>query len=493
MPGDPRSDAAAVTLADLAAAVAMLSPRLVGSPVAVGDVHHDSRDVGPGECFVAIPGARVDGHDFAGGAAARGATALVVESAVDVDVPQLFVEDTRRALPLLAAAVHRHPSSEVAVVGVTGTNGKTTVTRMLESIVRSAELTPGVVGTVGALIGDRTVSVARTTPEASDLQRLLRHMVDAGVDIVALEVSSHALVMGRADAIRFEVAAFTNLSQDHLDFHGDMASYAAAKERLFEPAMARRAVVWRDDPEGARIAAQTVLPTTTVGLEPGADVEGTLLSSDSQGSSVLAATRHGTVTLRVPMAGEFNVANALVATACALELGIDLHAVSAGLEGLPPIPGRFEVVATGPPFLVVVDYAHTPAAIRSAIGAGRRLARGRVITVVGAGGDRDPEKRPAMGAAATTADLAVITSDNPRSEDPVGIIAAVVSGARGPTHVEPDRARAIEWAVAAARHGDAVLILGKGHEQGQEVGGEVLPFDDRVVAAAALRSVKGAP
>ncbi len=492
MPADPRSEPTSVTLSDLAAAVDALSPRLVGSSVTVDDVHHDSRDVEPGGCFVAIRGARVDGHDFAPGAAARGAAALVVERAVEADVPQLVVADTRRALPLLAATVHRHPSSELTVVGVTGTNGKTTVTRMLESIVRAAGLTPGVVGTVGALIGDEPVSVARTTPEASDLQRLLRRMVDAGVDIVALEVSSHALVMGRADAIRFELAAFTNLSQDHLDFHGDMASYAAAKERLFEPAMAHRAVVWRDDPAGARIVAQTVLPATTVGLEPGADVEGTLLASGPEGSSVLVATRHGTATLSVPMAGEFNVANALVASACALEIGIGLDAVVAGLEALAPIPGRFEVVDGGPPFLVVVDYAHTPAAIRSAIAAGRRLARGRVIAVVGAGGDRDPEKRPAMGAAAMTADLAVITSDNPRSEDPADIIAAVVAGAKGPSHVEADRARAIEWAIAAARPGDAVLILGKGHELGQEVGGEVLPFDDRVVAAAALRELRGA-
>ena len=481
-------DADAVMLSDLATAAADHHPRLVGPDVAVADLHHDSRSVATGDGFVAIPGASVDGHDFVDGAIACGAAAVVVEHEMAVDVPQLVVSDTRRALPMLAATVHGLPSKELTVVGITGTNGKTTVAHMVEAIATAARRKAGVVGTVGGRIGGEPIPLSRTTPEATDLQRLLRRMVDAGVDVVALEVSSHALVLGRADAVDFDVVAFTNLSQDHLDFHGSMEHYAAAKLRLFDPARARRAVVWIDDPVGADIAALTALDVTSVGRHANADVRGRVLGLTGSGSVIEVTSAWGSARIELPLAGGFNADNALVAVACALEIGIGLTEISEGLGRLGVVPGRFERVDRGQDFTVVVDYAHTPDAVAAMVTSAGELTRGKVIVVVGAGGDRDAAKRPAMGAAAATADVAVITSDNPRSEDPAAIIDAVVGGVPGDraVRVEPDRAKAIAVAIAQARAGDIVLILGKGHEQGQEAAGVVVPFDDRLAAAAAL-------
>ncbi|MFQ5554860.1 MAG: UDP-N-acetylmuramoyl-L-alanyl-D-glutamate--2,6-diaminopimelate ligase [Acidimicrobiia bacterium] len=491
MPSDVLPSSIA-TLSDLAAAVGDLVPRLVGPPVAVADLHHDSRTVEPGHGFVAIPGATADGHDFAPAAVDRGAVAVVGERLTAVAVPQLIVTDTRAALPRLAATVHHHPSRDLPVVGVTGTNGKTTVTYMLESIVRTAGGRPGLVGTVGARIDGRPVPLARTTPEATDLQRLLRTMTREGVDVAALEISSHALVLGRADEVRFAVVAFTNLSQDHLDFHGDLQSYAAAKASLFESRRAARAVIWADDSVGADIAASTDVPTTTVGFGTGVDVRGKIAEMSAAGSSMRIESVFGAAAFRLPLAGDFNVANALVAAGCGLELGYSLEAVAAGLEALTTIPGRFEIVDVGQPFTVVVDYAHTPDAIESALGAARAFATGRVIALAGAGGDRDRAKRPAMGAALAGADVTWITSDNPRSEDPQAIVSEVASGAgsAGELHIEVDRMRAIEAALAAARSGDVVLVLGKGHEQGQDAAGVILPFDDRDAAAAAIAGLR---
>ncbi len=479
-----------VTLTDLAAAAADYSPRLVGAPVAVRDLHHDSRMVEPGDGFVAIVGEHADGHDFAASAMAHGAGALVVEREVPADLPQLIVSDTRMALPVLAATVHGHPSRELSVVGITGTNGKTTVAYMLEAIAAEAGRTPGIVGTIGARIAGTRVPLGRTTPEATELQRLLRRMRGAEVDFVALEVSSHALLLGRADAIDFDVVAFTNLSRDHLDFHGTMEAYAAAKARLFEAERAGRAVIWVDDPVGADIAAATPLDVTTVGMSPHRDVAGEILELRPTGSVVDVHTATGSGRLEIPLAGSFNAANALVAAACAFELGIDLPTVAAGLRSLGTVPGRFELVERGQDFTVVVDYAHTPDAITAVVETARELTEGRVIVVIGAGGDRDREKRPAMGSAAATADIAVITSDNPRSEDAATIAGAVLSGVPGSraVHLELDRAAAIEGAVAAAAPADIVLILGKGHELGQETAGVVTPFDDVAVAAAAIEA-----
>lgn len=488
MPGE------GVTLTVLAGAVPHFDPRVIGASVPVADLQHDSRGVGEGDGFVAIVGETFDGHDFIDAAIKRGAAAIVAERESDIVLPQLLVSDTRMALPLLAAAVHHHPSRDLDVVGVTGTNGKTTVTYMLEAIGVAAGRTPGLVGTVGARIGGSPVTLMRTTPEATDLQRLLRQMVDGGVDLVALEVSSHALMLGRANAIDYDIAAFTNLSRDHLDFHGTMERYAEAKFRLFDADRARRAVIWIDDPMGAKLAALTPLPTTTVGFTSTADIRGSVVATSATGSVVEAATPRESFRLDVGLAGRFNVANALVAAACAFELGMSTEAIVAGLGSLTTIAGRFEFVGRGSGSMVIVDYAHTPEAVAGVVAAARDFTDGKVIAVVGAGGDRDVAKRPEMGAAAASADVAVITSDNPRSEDPEAIISAVAAGTAGSdaeVRLEPDRAVAIRSAIAGADPDDVVLILGKGHEQGQEVGGVVLPFDDREIAGSAIAARQG--
>ncbi len=481
-----------LTLRRLAASLAdHQHVRVVGDDVVISDVQHDSRHAGPGVLFVAVPGSRADGHDFAPAAVAAGAAALLVERRLPLDVPQLVVDDARAALPWAAVEVHGHPARSLDVVGITGTNGKTTVTYMLESIARQAGIPTGVIGTIGASIDGTPVPLGRTTPESSDLQRLLRRMVDEGVRLVAMEVSSHSLAYGRVTGIEFDVAAFTNLSQDHLDFHRDMEDYFATKATLFEPGHARRAVVWLDEPWGRRLAASVTIPTRTVGWEPDGDLQVADLLLTGTGSRFRLVTGDGAIPVTVPLAGRFNAANAAVAVACALELGIAAADITAGLARLPPVSGRFQRVDAGQTFTVVVDYAHTPDAISAVVAETRRLIAGRVIVVLGAGGDRDHSKRQMMGAAAATADLAVLTTDNPRSEDPAAILAEVAAGvpAGAEVQTELDRERAITLAVEAAGDGDAVLILGKGHEQGQELaGGIVIPFDDRDVAAAAVRA-----
>jgi len=343
---------------------------------------------------------------------------------------------------------------------------------------------------VGARIAGESVPLARTTPEASDLQRLLARMVRAQVDVAAIEVSSHALALHRVDAVELAVAAFTNLTQDHLDFHGDMARYREAKLRLFAAGRARHAVVFVEDPTGAELAARTTLPVTTVGLATG-DVTCRGLEATASGSRfrIVVDGRPGPL-VTFPLPGRFNVANALVVAAIALTLGVPRDVVARGLAEAAPVPGRFERVEAGQPFTVVVDYAHTPDAISRVVAAAREFTTGRVVVVVGAGGDRDRRKRAPMGVAAAAADLVIITSDNPRSEDPLELVAAVAAGARrvpGAEIVEePDRRLAIRRAVRAVGRGDVVLILGKGHEQGQEIAGVTRPFDDRRVAAEEL-------
>jgi UDP-N-acetylmuramoyl-L-alanyl-D-glutamate--2,6-diaminopimelate ligase len=474
-----------VTLASLAAAV---GGAVAGDDsVVITDVTHDSRDAGPGVLFVAVRGFTVDGHRFVEAARSAGAAAVCVEDpSAAGDGPAIIVSETRTAMGPLAAAVHGDPSARMSVVGVTGTNGKTTVTHLLEGIVRAAGGTPGIVGTVGARIAGSAVTVERTTPEATDLQRLLASMAAAGVDTVAMEVSSHALSLGRVDAVRFRVAAFTNLSQDHLDFHVDMETYFGVKAGLFTPEHASHAVIWVDDPAGARLAGRTDLPITRVGRGSDADVTARDLSCSLEGSDFLLRSHDTEVPIRLRLAGEFNVANALLAAACAAELGIEWDSIAAGLGAVDRIAGRFELVETGKDFAIVVDYAHTPEGIATVIEAVRRLTPGsRVLVVVGAGGDRDAGKRPLMGAAAAGADVAFITTDNPRSEDPSVILDQVSAGAAaGPAEVvaELDRRAAIAAAIGTAGTGDVVLILGKGHEQGQDYGNVVVPFDDATVA-----------
>ena len=466
---------------------------VIGIDVSVSDVTHDSRLVKPGDLFVAVRGFDSDGHEFVDQALEAGAAAVVVDHAAEASYSQLVVEDTRRALGPLASAVHGEPSQRMAVVGVTGTNGKTTVTHLVESIVAASGLTPGVIGTVGARVAGEHGILPRTTPEASDLQRLLGEMVEADVDVAAVEVSSHALALHRVAGTRFRIAAFTNLMQDHLDFHGDMDSYLAAKRMLFDPAWAARAVVAIDDEAGMSIAADAQLPVTTVAVGTDADITAADIELTMEGSTFTVRSSLGDLAVALPIPGEFNIQNALVAVAIARALEIPDEAIVAGLAAVDTVPGRFEPVTGDQPFAVIVDYAHTPDAIAAAIRSARLLADGSVIAVVGAGGDRDQEKRPAMGAEVAAADLVVVTSDNPRSEDPDVIIESVVSGVPEDASVitEPDRRRAIRTALSRAEKGDLVLILGKGHEQGQEIAGTIHPFDDRLVVAEELEMRPG--
>jgi UDP-N-acetylmuramoyl-L-alanyl-D-glutamate--2,6-diaminopimelate ligase len=437
------------------------------APVDVAELAYDVRTVGPGSLFFCVPGSRVDGHDLAPRAVAAGAVALVCERRLDVAVPQLVVPSVRQAMGSAAARFFGDPSGDLAVVGITGTSGKTTTSYLLWEILDAAERRPGLVGSIERRVGSERRPVALNTPEAIDLQRLLREMVDAGNHAAVIEATSIASAQGRLDALRFEALVFTNLSQDHLDFHGTMEHYFAAKRRLFD--QAAYAAVNVGDAWGRRLAAE--LPhALTFGFADDAELRPEHLAG---------------IDLR--LRGRFNVENALAAAAAARLLGIGDEAVAAGLSRLPGVPGRFESVDEGQPFAVIVDYAHKPGALENVLRTARELTDGRLICVFGCGGDRDRGKRPQMGRIAfELADRAILTSDNPRSEDPLAIIDEVLAGAPA-LEVEPDRAAAIAAALADAQPGDVVLIAGKGHEQGQEVAGVVHAFDDREVAREALR------
>ncbi len=469
---------------------AAVGGRLIGRDTGIADVEHDSRNVQPGTLFVAIRGFTVDGHRFVDAAIASGAAAVCVDHEMHVPVPQLVVDDTRSVLGELAAAAHGYPARDLAVIGVTGTNGKTTVTHFIDSILQSAGVRSGVIGTIGARIGDTAISLERTTPEASDLQRLLASMREAGVQAVAMEVSSHALALHRADAVPFRVAAFTNLTRDHLDFHGDMEAYFAAKAQLFTSERSRAAVIFCEDPYGARLAASVRIPVITVGFGPESDISADSIHTDVARSRFTLIGPEGKADVVLPMGGVFNVANALVAAACARTVGIDMTEIAVGLGKATPVRGRFEIVSGDAPVAVIVDYAHTPDGIRVAIEAARRAGHGRVIVVFGAGGDRDHAKRALMGTAASSADIIIVTNDNPRSEDPAEIAEQVVSGIAGTrTLVRLDRRSAIGEAIGLAVPGDIVLILGKGHEQGQTFSDRTIPFDDRDVAREVLETL----
>ncbi len=460
-----------------------VSGRVIGDgSIKVAGITHDSRQVRVGMLFAAVRGFVTDGHEFIGDALESGAAALCVDDSVAVpsDVAAIVVPDVRSALGRISAAIYGNPSHRLRLVGITGTNGKTTVAHFLESIAAAAGIPQAIISTAGARINGEPVDLVRTTPEATDLQRMLAEMAGRGVDIAAVEVSSHALVLGRVDATEFRVGAFTNLSQDHLDFHEDMEDYFQAKAKLFD--RTALGVVWVDDPAGARLAAEAEVPIVSVGMGD-ADVRGKPVAVMLDGSVFDAAGRGGGARIHLRLAGRFNMENALVAAACANALGIAWDTIADGIGRVTSIPGRFEIVNTRKDCTVVVDYAHTPEGVESVVAAARELAGGgRVIAVVGAGGDRDREKRPLMGAAVATADLAVITTDNPRSEDPASIASEVAAGAGADALVVVDRREAIRAAIERATSEDVVLILGKGHEQFQEVAGELRPFDDRQVA-----------
>ncbi|HEY4412022.1 MAG TPA: UDP-N-acetylmuramoyl-L-alanyl-D-glutamate--2,6-diaminopimelate ligase [Gaiellaceae bacterium] len=448
-------------------AAALGAAEVVGRvPVQVLDLVYDARHATRGSLFFCVRGEHADGHDFAPQAVANGAVALVVERRLELDVPQLVVSDTRSAMPVAADEFFGRPTEELQVAGVTGTSGKTTTSFLLYAILAAAGRRPGLLGTVEARVGGERRGVERTTPEAIDLQRTFREMLEAGDRSCAMEASSHASELHRLDRVRFAVLIFTNLSQDHLDFHGDMESYFQAKRRLFADGVP--AVVNVGDEYGRRLAAELPGAITFSGDDAGA-LEG----------------------IDLKLRGRFNVENALGALQAARALGIGDEAIKRGIQSVRGVPGRFESVDEGQPFTVIVDYAHKPDALEKVLRAARELAAGRVIVVVGAGGDRDRGKRPLMGRIASElADVAIVTSDNPRSEDPLAIIDAIVAGAAGDVEVEPDRAAAIARAVELAREGDVVVIAGKGAEQGQEFADRTIPFDDRDAARHALQGAR---
>jgi UDP-N-acetylmuramoyl-L-alanyl-D-glutamate--2,6-diaminopimelate ligase len=453
------------------AATAAGPAEVVGDPdVVVTGTTHDSRAVRPGDLYCCVPGARTDGHDHAPGAVAAGAVALLCERPLGLGVPEVRVPSVRRAMGPVAAAVAGHPSRALTVLGITGTNGKTTVVSLLGSILDAA-------GWPSATIG--TLTGARTTPEAPELQARLAEAVRSGARAVAMEVSSHALDLHRIDGTRVAVAGFTNLSPDHLDHHETMEAYFTAKARLFTPELSDRAVVCTDEPHGRLLRDSAQIPTVGVGLD---DVEGLELGPTA------SRFRWRGLDVTLPLVGRFNVRNALVAAEVAVAAGVAPEDVARGLAATPPVPGRMEAVDAGQPYAVVVDYAHTPDGIEQVVATLREVSAGRIVIVFGCGGDRDAAKRPLMGEAAAAADLVVLTSDNPRSEDPGAIIEAVRAGIPPDTDlvVEPEREVAIARALAAATAGDTVLLAGKGHETTQTIGDRVIPFDDREVARRLL-------
>ena len=489
--------------------------RIVGdASVEVEFLAYDSRKVGPGTLFFCVPGERVDGHEFAGAAVDAGAAALVVEWELGLDVPQVVVEDARAAMAPLAARFFGDPTRELRVVGITGTNGKTTTAFLLRETLEAAGVRCGLLGTVKQVVGGVEEDVERTTPEAIDLQETFRRMLEVGDRACVMEVSSHALALHRSDSIDFEVALFTNLTQDHLDFHGrnlpdleeKMEAYFRSKRLLFEMGP-RASIVNVDDPYGRRLAEEFDCQTfSATGTE--ADFEAHNVSFDTTGAQFtlncpptgLERPNSGRsrpigrgIGVRTRLPGDFNVANALGAFAVTAALGVAPDVAAAGLARAERVPGRFEPVDEGQPFAVLVDYAHTPDSLENVLRAARRLTEGRLISVFGAGGDRDRGKRPKMGRAGSTlSDLAVVTSDNPRSEDPDAIVAEILAGIESgaAVEVEPDRRAAIALALGRARPGDTVVIAGKGHEQGQEFeDGRKIPFDDREVAREELRKL----
>jgi len=501
--------------------------------IEISGLAYDSREVWPGTLFFCVPGFRSDGHEFAAGAVEDGAVALVVERPLGLGVPEVVVPSVRAAMGPMAARWNGDPTSRLKVVGVTGTNGKTTTAFLVRALLEAAGEQTGLLGTVKSIVGGEERSVDRTTPEAIDLQADFRAMLDAGDRACAMEVSSHALTLGRASGIHFAAAIFTNLTQDHLDFHETMEDYFQAKRLLFLPgevggghgsvgdgARPGVSVVNVGDPYGRRLAGEldgaitfAVDEDDAAGhddLRREADYRATDLRCDMAGCRFTLHTpadrsEIGRREAMLPMPGRFNVANALGALAVGHALGHDLDTLIAGLERGVRVPGRFESVKEGQELAVIVDYAHTPDSLQNVLRSARDIANGRVICVFGAGGDRDRGKRPAMGEiAARLADVTVVTSDNPRSEDPEAIVAEIVAGIapaavapgdgasgagapEGSVHVEVDRRAAIEQAIALAEKDDVVVIAGKGHEQGQELAGGVrVPFDDVTVVREVL-------
>ncbi|MFE7132410.1 UDP-N-acetylmuramoyl-L-alanyl-D-glutamate--2,6-diaminopimelate ligase [Streptomyces sp. NPDC057638] len=499
--GAPRPDRPHPTpLGELADRLEVRGP---GSGEVTG-ITHDSRAVRPGDLYAALPGARLHGADFAAQAASLGAAAILTnpegaERAAATGLPVLVTEDPRGVMGELAARIYGHPGEALLQIGITGTSGKTTSAYLVDGGLRAAGRTTGLVGTVETRVGDESLKSERTTPEATDLQALFAVMREHGVEAVTMEVSSHALVLGRVDGCVFDVAVFNNLSPEHMEFHSGMEDYFQAKAQLFTPRRSRRGVVNLDDAYGRRLVTEATVPVTTFSAEghPDADWRAEHVEVGSLGSVFTAVGPDGQrISARAPLPGPFNVANTLAALVTLAVAGIDPQTAADGIAAVPGVPGRLERVDAGQPYLAVVDYAHKTDAVESVLRSLRKVTKGRLHIVLGCGGDRDVTKRGPMGAAAARlADTAVLTSDNPRSEDPLAILATMLAGAaevpaheRGEVLVEADRAAAITAAVTRAEPGDTVLIAGKGHEQGQDIAGVVRPFDDRQVLREAIRA-----
>jgi len=471
--------------------IAALAPSEVlgRARVEIADLAYDARAVGPGSLFFCVPGTRADGHDFAAEALANGAVALVVERPLELVAVQLVVPSARAAMAVAADEFFGRPTEELQVAGVTGTNGKTTTAFLLYAILAAAGRRPGLLGTIESRVGGERRPAVRTTPEAIDLQREFREMLDAGDRSAAVEATSHGSTLGRLDRVRFGALVFTNLTQDHLDFHGTLEAYFDAKRRLFTETRPPAAVNVGDE-HGRRLASELrgQNELLTFGLTDDADLRADELELGPRGARFKA----GGIELETRLRGRFNVENILGAVAAARLLDIPDDAIAYGVKELRGVPGRFEAVDEGQPFAVLVDYAHTPDSLENVLRTARDLAQNRVLCVFGCGGDRDRGKRPLMGRIATElADIAIVTSDNPRSEDPEAIIAEILEGAAD-AEAEPDRREAIARAIGEAGEGDVVVIAGKGHEQGQQFADRTIPFDDREVAREALRRLGAA-
>ncbi|MDH7576411.1 MAG: UDP-N-acetylmuramoyl-L-alanyl-D-glutamate--2,6-diaminopimelate ligase [Bacillota bacterium] len=467
-----------------------------GLETPITGIHYDSRQVKPGFIFVAIKGFRTDGHFYLNEALARGARGLLVEREVPVPpgVAWARVKNTRRALASLAANFYNHPSRKLTLIGVTGTNGKTTTTHLIEAVLRARGTRTGLIGTVWNKIGEKKLSVLHTTPESLELQALLREMVDSGVGAVAMEVSSHGLVLERTAECEFDVGVFTNLTQDHLDFHKDLKDYLTAKMLLFTGLGRNRtkkrpcyAVVNLDDAAGEEIARSVKPPVITYGIREKADVKAEDIKLSARGTAFTVMYQKQEIPFSLSLPGEFNIYNALAAICVGLQEGIEVSSLQETLQKAKGVPGRFEVIDQGQSFTVVVDYAHTPDGLENILRTSRTLTQGKVLTVFGCGGDRDPGKRPLMGRiAAELSDFTIITSDNPRSEDPGKILTQIEAGLKqigGARYlVIEDRYEAIRAALHQAQAGDFVVIAGKGHEGYQIIGDKVIPFNDRLVA-----------
>ncbi|MFF2505371.1 UDP-N-acetylmuramoyl-L-alanyl-D-glutamate--2,6-diaminopimelate ligase [Streptomyces sp. NPDC058067] len=506
-PGPPRPvQVTATRLADLADQLGVSAPQGSAADTGSTGITHDSRAVRPGDIYAALPGARFHGADFAAQAASLGAVAALTdpsgaERVAAAGLPALVVEDPRGRMGELAATIYGHPGRDLLQIGITGTSGKTTTAYLIEGGLRTLHST-GLIGTVEMRIGDERIKSERTTPEATDLQALFAVMRERGVDAVAMEVSSHALVLGRVDGCVFDVAVFNNLSPEHMEFHSDMEDYFRAKAQLFTKARSKQGVVNYDDEYGRRLAGQSEVPVVTFSAEghPDADWRAEDVEVGPFDSTFVAVGPKGErITAKSPLAGPFNVANALAAIVSLAVAGVDPQAAADGVAAVPGVPGRLERVDAGQPYLAVVDYAHKTDAVESVLRALRKVTENKLHIVLGCGGDRDVTKRMPMGAAAARlADTAVLTSDNPRSEDPLAILATMLAGAaevpaheRGEVQVFEDRAAAIAAVVARAQPGDTVLVAGKGHEQGQDIAGVVRPFDDRLVLREAIQQTQG--